>query len=253
MPLSNVLLWQISYAEVWVTPTCWPEFERRAPPPGDPRLCRPQPPFRRTLATAVGQEFSRLAGVGWDKAALAAAGPPGAGRNAVGPRPLRELVPPYAATEPARVSPASGSRPEQVSSAPTDLAAPKRPAARSARPKYWLKSCPTTEKAATYSETVSPTRWPIGPSSPPGRTGHEIAVTHWGSKSGRRASARWKSQTAVRRTGSIPRGGPGRRPRPAPHGQPGAGRRPGGRSQPANPSISRRLPCRQARAIANRQ
>jgi undecaprenyl diphosphate synthase len=27
MRLSNFLLWQISYAEVWVTPTCWPEFD----------------------------------------------------------------------------------------------------------------------------------------------------------------------------------------------------------------------------------
>jgi undecaprenyl diphosphate synthase len=27
MRLSNYLLWQISYAEIWVTPKCWPEFE----------------------------------------------------------------------------------------------------------------------------------------------------------------------------------------------------------------------------------
>ena len=27
MRLSNFLLWQISYAEVWVTSTCWPEFD----------------------------------------------------------------------------------------------------------------------------------------------------------------------------------------------------------------------------------
>jgi len=26
MRLSNYLLWQISYAELWVTPTCWPDF-----------------------------------------------------------------------------------------------------------------------------------------------------------------------------------------------------------------------------------
>jgi undecaprenyl diphosphate synthase len=24
--ISNFLLWQISYAEIWVTPRCWPEF-----------------------------------------------------------------------------------------------------------------------------------------------------------------------------------------------------------------------------------
>jgi undecaprenyl diphosphate synthase len=26
MRLSNYLLWQISYAELWVTPVCWPDF-----------------------------------------------------------------------------------------------------------------------------------------------------------------------------------------------------------------------------------
>jgi len=25
--VSNFLLWQISYAELWVTPTCWPDFD----------------------------------------------------------------------------------------------------------------------------------------------------------------------------------------------------------------------------------
>ncbi len=28
MRVSNFLLWQISYAELWVTPKCWPEFRR---------------------------------------------------------------------------------------------------------------------------------------------------------------------------------------------------------------------------------
>jgi undecaprenyl diphosphate synthase len=27
MRVSNFLLWQISYAEIWVTEKCWPEFE----------------------------------------------------------------------------------------------------------------------------------------------------------------------------------------------------------------------------------
>jgi undecaprenyl diphosphate synthase len=27
MRISNFLLWQISYAELWVTELCWPEFE----------------------------------------------------------------------------------------------------------------------------------------------------------------------------------------------------------------------------------
>ena len=25
--VSNFLLWQISYAELWVTPKCWPDFD----------------------------------------------------------------------------------------------------------------------------------------------------------------------------------------------------------------------------------
>jgi undecaprenyl diphosphate synthase len=29
MRISNFLLWQISYAEMWVTPACWPEFDER--------------------------------------------------------------------------------------------------------------------------------------------------------------------------------------------------------------------------------
>ena len=29
MRISNYLLWQISYAEIWVTPTLWPEFGRQ--------------------------------------------------------------------------------------------------------------------------------------------------------------------------------------------------------------------------------
>jgi undecaprenyl diphosphate synthase len=27
MRISNFLLWQISYAEIWVTERCWPEFD----------------------------------------------------------------------------------------------------------------------------------------------------------------------------------------------------------------------------------
>ena len=28
MRISNFLLWQISYAELWVTEKCWPDFDR---------------------------------------------------------------------------------------------------------------------------------------------------------------------------------------------------------------------------------
>ena len=27
MRVSNFLLWQMSYAEIWVTQSCWPEFD----------------------------------------------------------------------------------------------------------------------------------------------------------------------------------------------------------------------------------
>jgi undecaprenyl diphosphate synthase len=29
MRISNFLLWQVAYAEIWVTPTLWPDFRRR--------------------------------------------------------------------------------------------------------------------------------------------------------------------------------------------------------------------------------
>ena len=41
MRVSNFLLWQISYAEIWVTEHCWPEFRESRSAPGDPRLRRP--------------------------------------------------------------------------------------------------------------------------------------------------------------------------------------------------------------------
>jgi undecaprenyl diphosphate synthase len=29
MRISNYLLWQISYAEIWVTPILWPDFDQQ--------------------------------------------------------------------------------------------------------------------------------------------------------------------------------------------------------------------------------
>jgi undecaprenyl diphosphate synthase len=29
MRISNFLLWQIAYAEIWVTPTLWPDFRKK--------------------------------------------------------------------------------------------------------------------------------------------------------------------------------------------------------------------------------
>ena len=47
MRVSNFLLWQIAYAEIWVTDTLWPDFRKRAPARGDPRLSEARPPLRR--------------------------------------------------------------------------------------------------------------------------------------------------------------------------------------------------------------
>ena len=47
MRISNFLLWQISYAEIWVTDKCWPEFDEADAARGDPRLRRPPAPLRR--------------------------------------------------------------------------------------------------------------------------------------------------------------------------------------------------------------
>ncbi len=47
MRVSNFLLWQIAYAEIWVTDTLWPDFRKRAPARGDPRLPEARPPLRR--------------------------------------------------------------------------------------------------------------------------------------------------------------------------------------------------------------
>ncbi len=47
MRVSNFLLWQISYAEIWVTEHCWPEFREADLHAGDPRLRGPRPAVRR--------------------------------------------------------------------------------------------------------------------------------------------------------------------------------------------------------------
>ncbi len=40
MRVSNFLLWQISYAELWVTEKCWPDFDAADVAPGPARLRR---------------------------------------------------------------------------------------------------------------------------------------------------------------------------------------------------------------------
>ena len=54
MRVSNFLLWQIAYAEIWVTETLWPDFRRRAPARGGPRLPEARSPLRRHQAVAGG-------------------------------------------------------------------------------------------------------------------------------------------------------------------------------------------------------
>ena len=48
MRVSNFLLWQISYAELWVTEKCWPDFDPSTLRGRAPRLRQTGPAFRRT-------------------------------------------------------------------------------------------------------------------------------------------------------------------------------------------------------------
>ena len=45
--ISNFLLWEAAYAELWFTPVLWPDFDRETPLRGDPRLPEAHPPVRR--------------------------------------------------------------------------------------------------------------------------------------------------------------------------------------------------------------
>ncbi len=45
--VSNFLLWQIAYAEIWVTPTLWPDFRRRDLFEAILAFQQPRPPLRR--------------------------------------------------------------------------------------------------------------------------------------------------------------------------------------------------------------
>ena len=54
MRVSNFLLWQIAYAEIWVTDTLWPDFRRRDLLEAIARLPEARPPVRRHQAVAGG-------------------------------------------------------------------------------------------------------------------------------------------------------------------------------------------------------
>ena len=47
MRISNFLLWQIAYAELYVTETLWPDFTRAELVAGDPRLPEARPALWR--------------------------------------------------------------------------------------------------------------------------------------------------------------------------------------------------------------
>ena len=54
MRVSNFLLWQIAYAEIWVTDTLWPDFRMPPSARGDRRLPEARSPLRRDQATGGG-------------------------------------------------------------------------------------------------------------------------------------------------------------------------------------------------------
>ena len=53
MRVSNFLLWQIAYAEIWVTDTLWPDFRRRHLLEAVARLPEARAPLRRHQAVAA--------------------------------------------------------------------------------------------------------------------------------------------------------------------------------------------------------
>ncbi len=50
--VSNFLLWQIAYSELWVTPTLWPDFGRADLLRGRRRVPEARPPIRGSIAVA---------------------------------------------------------------------------------------------------------------------------------------------------------------------------------------------------------
>ena len=54
MRVSNFLLWQIAYAEIWVTETLWPDFRRRDLLEAIARVPEARSPLRRHQAVAGG-------------------------------------------------------------------------------------------------------------------------------------------------------------------------------------------------------
>src|SRR5258708_19219844 len=52
MRVSNFLLWQIAYSEIWVTETLWPDFRRHDLLQAVLAFQNPAPPYPRTAPTA---------------------------------------------------------------------------------------------------------------------------------------------------------------------------------------------------------
>ena len=61
--VSNFLLWEVAYSELWFTPVFWPDFTRETSVRSDPRLPEANPPVRRDRgglgARASGGRFRR--------------------------------------------------------------------------------------------------------------------------------------------------------------------------------------------------
>ena len=58
MRVSNFLLWQIAYAEIWVTDTLWPDFRAPHLLEAVARLPEARSPLRRHQAVAASRSAS---------------------------------------------------------------------------------------------------------------------------------------------------------------------------------------------------
>ena len=65
MRVSNFLLWQIAYAELYVTDTLWPDFNRAELLRADSRFPEARAPLRRASApTRPAKRHAKYAGTG---------------------------------------------------------------------------------------------------------------------------------------------------------------------------------------------
>ena len=73
MRISNFMLWQAAYAEIYVTETLWPDFDAAAIEHAPGRVRRPRPPVRgRPRGRRAGGGGGRGAGLALSDASLPA-------------------------------------------------------------------------------------------------------------------------------------------------------------------------------------